>query len=196
MNKNISAVVLAGGKNGRFSGFNKAFLKINGKRIIDSTLDILKNIFREIIIVTNNYADFAEFHDITVVSDIVKNCGPVGGIYTGLKTINTDYAFFVASDMPFINKNLIEQILKLAYKKNTIAVMPCSEKGLEPLFAVYNKKIITGLEKAIETEKLSITKIIEKMDYDRLKLTEDETQFLININTASDFYRYSRPFAI
>jgi molybdopterin-guanine dinucleotide biosynthesis protein A len=52
MKKNMTGIILAGGKNSRM-GMEKAFLKIGGIRLIDRILGVYKEIFTEIIIVTN-----------------------------------------------------------------------------------------------------------------------------------------------
>ena len=49
----MTGVILAGGKSKRM-GTNKAFLEINGKRMIDQIVDIFKNTFEEVILVTNS----------------------------------------------------------------------------------------------------------------------------------------------
>jgi len=81
--KKFSGAILAGGENKRM-GSDKAFIEINSKRFIDTTLDKLKMFFDDIMIVTNDRTKFAEFRDIGVVEDLVKSCGPLGGIYSGL----------------------------------------------------------------------------------------------------------------
>ena len=51
--KNISGIILAGGKSRRM-GFFKPFLVIDGRRMIDVIIDRLRPFFGEIIIVTDN----------------------------------------------------------------------------------------------------------------------------------------------
>ena len=46
--KSITGVILSGGKNTRM-GFNKAFLKIDGERLIDRTIKIFRELFSEIM---------------------------------------------------------------------------------------------------------------------------------------------------
>lgn len=184
--KDVSAVILAGGKNSRLPVRNKAFLKFGKKRIIDLILDVLKDIFSQIIIVTNKPSDFSEFKDILVISDEVKNCGPVGGIYTGLRKIKTKSAFVIACDMPFVNKKIIEKILKISQKEKDITVVPFTDKGYEPLFAVYNREIVKGLEKAIKKKEWSVIKTVKIFPVRFIKLNRKETQCLANINTFSD----------
>jgi molybdopterin-guanine dinucleotide biosynthesis protein A len=48
---NMAASVLAGGKNSRMYGRNKAFIEMNGTPIIQRTIKLLAGIFEEIIIV-------------------------------------------------------------------------------------------------------------------------------------------------
>jgi molybdopterin-guanine dinucleotide biosynthesis protein A len=88
MKKDMTGIILAGGKNSRM-GTNKAFLEINGIRLIDNILAIYKKIFSEIIIVTNDPLSYTEFSETVIVTDIYKEKGALGGIYTGYFTPQT-----------------------------------------------------------------------------------------------------------
>ena len=92
MKKDMTGIILAGGKNSRM-GTNKAFLEIDGSRLIDKTINIYRKIFSEIIIVTNDPLSYIEFTDAAIVTDIYKGKGPLGGIYTGLFYSKNNYAF-------------------------------------------------------------------------------------------------------
>jgi molybdopterin-guanine dinucleotide biosynthesis protein A len=80
MKKDITGVILAGGKNSRM-GVNKAFLEIEGKRLIDNILDVYQTIFAEIIIVTNDPLPYTDFPDTVVVTDIYKGKGSRRNLY-------------------------------------------------------------------------------------------------------------------
>ena len=67
--KYASGIILAGGKNSRM-GTNKAFLEIDGNRLIDKIMDIYRRLFNEIIIVTNDPVSYIEFSDASIVTDI------------------------------------------------------------------------------------------------------------------------------
>ena len=45
--------------------------------------------------------------------DIIPRCGPLGGVYTALKTTRYDAVLFLACDMPLITSGLIGRFLKL-----------------------------------------------------------------------------------
>jgi len=98
--KEITGIILAGGKNSRMR-LPKAFLEINGRRIIDHSLSIYRKIFPEIIIVCNDPLSYTSFSEAMVVTDIYKSKGPLGGIHAGLFYAGKSHAFVTACDMPF-----------------------------------------------------------------------------------------------
>ncbi|MCG6536280.1 MAG: NTP transferase domain-containing protein [Syntrophales bacterium LBB04] len=73
----MTGVILSGGKSARM-GMNKAFLEIEGKRLIDRTMLMFRDVFREVILVTNSPLDYLD-QDCIIVSDIFKNKGALGG---------------------------------------------------------------------------------------------------------------------
>ena len=106
--KKMNAIILAGGKNSRIA-VKKAFIKINSNTIIENTIQLFKSEFNRVIIVANKIEDYLHF-GVEVISDTYKNIGPLGGIHAGLNASDTYYNFFVACDMPFINKKIIHML--------------------------------------------------------------------------------------
>ena len=76
MKKFGTAIILSGGKSSRM-GFDKQFLKIENRRLVDSMIQKLEKEFDEIIIVTNKPQEYLGLgHKITM--DILKEKGPLG----------------------------------------------------------------------------------------------------------------------
>ncbi len=44
--------------------------------------------------------------------DLVPRCGPLGGVYTALKTTQTDAVLFLACDMPFLGIEVLTSLLE------------------------------------------------------------------------------------
>ena len=110
MEKNCGCTILAGGKNSRMGGENKAFLTINGITVLDRMVNKLEGIFNEIIIVTNSPSEFEYLNRRCIITtDLIKNIGPLGGIYTALSITSKESVFFFPCDMPYLNIELIKK---------------------------------------------------------------------------------------
>ncbi|MCX5820100.1 MAG: molybdenum cofactor guanylyltransferase, partial [Deltaproteobacteria bacterium] len=105
----MTGVILSGGKNRRM-GENKAFLRIEGERLIDRTVRLFRTVFQEVIIVTGSPLDYLD-QQATIVTDILPEKGALGGIYTGLFYATEEHAFVTACDMPFLNRAFLEYMV-------------------------------------------------------------------------------------
>lgn len=184
----MTGIILSGGKNIRM-GSNKAFLKVGGERLIDRTTGIFKQIFDEIILVTNSPLDYLD-HDGIIATDIIKDKGALGGIYTGIFFASSEHVFISACDMPFLNISFIKHMAECAHGYDI--VVPRSVDGLQPLHAVYSKKCLPLMKKLIDRNQLKITGFFRGLK--TLEITEDviksfdpEGRMFINVNTRGDF---------
>ena len=187
MKTDIPGIILAGGKSSRM-GFPKAFLSVNGRRIIDIILEVFHRLFEEILIVTDNKDYFVEFKDVNVIQDLVNGFGPLGGIYTGLKAISTEKAFFIACDMPLLSSDLIERLLS-ASSSDYDCIVPYSQKGEEPLFAVYSIKVLPIIEDLLKKEDLSLNQLLKRSKCRFIKLEDKDLSSLFNVNTPEEFIK-------
>lgn len=184
----MTGIILAGGKNSRM-GTNKAFLEIDGNRLIDKTINIYREIFSEIIIVTNDPLSYIEFTDTAIVTDIYKGKGPLGGIYTGLFYSKNDHAFISACDMPFLNKDFIIYLTGQADKFDI--VVPQLSEGFQPLHAIYSQKCLSHIKKMLIADKLKITgfyKEVRLLSIPEEKITpfSQDGRLFLNVNTPED----------
>ena len=81
---NILAVVLAGGKSRRF-GSDKSQVKLGNKILIDYVLTEIIDLYKDILIVTNEPIKFLNSNKISITSDIKKDLGPLGGVFSAMK---------------------------------------------------------------------------------------------------------------
>lgn len=184
----ITGILLAGGKNSRM-GANKAFLEIDGIRLIEKALNIYRRIFSEIIIVTNDPLSYLEFTDAMLVTDIYQEKGPLGGIYTGLFYAKNDYAFACPCDMPFLNEDFIAYLIGQAGHHDVI--VPELADGYQALHAIYSRKCLPSIKRLLLMDKLKITGFYRDMRV--LTIGEDQTspfnkdgRLFHNLNTPED----------
>ena len=169
-------------------GENKAFLKIEGLPIIHRICGLFKELFQEVIIVTNETGLFANL-DSRIYADIIPNKGALGGLYTGLYFSRFHYSFCVACDMPFINKLLVEYLVSKIRDEDVI--VPRTNDGLQPLHALYSKNCLEPIKGVIDQGKY---KIIDFYDIVRVRIIEEEDfthldpskASFINVNTREE----------
>ncbi len=186
----MTGIILAGGRNLRM-GENKAFLTIQGERLIDRTQALLVQLFEEILLVTNSPLDYLGLK-VRTVADLLPGKGSLGGIYTGLFHASASHAFVVACDMPFLNRPLIQYLQGLA--KGYDIVIPRTPDGLQPLHAIYSQRCLPFMEKLLQRDNLRILDFFPKVRK-REVLPEEmlpfdpELKSFMNINTPEDLAR-------
>ena len=184
-----TGVILAGGQNTRFSGTNKAFIRVGGKRILDRIYGVFEELFEEIILVTNDPLQYLEW-SFNIVTDLFPCRSSLTGIHAGLFFTTTSHAFCAASDIPFLKKELVETILD-SIEPDIDIVIPATSKGLEPLCSVYSKKCLKPIEQQLIKQDLKIQKIFEKVRVKKLPeniLRQNDPDLLsfYNINSPDD----------
>lgn len=192
-----TAIILAGGKSERM-GFDKAFIEIGGRPILELITDRLNKIFDDIVIVTNSPANFSGLN-VRTTEDIIKGAGPLGGIHAGLIFSKSIYSFLTACDMPIVSTSYIEHMMGIALRSMPDAVI--SEKGdwVEPFHALYNKSLIRRIEQSIKEGRHGIFDALKGRDIIRIseeKVREysPDLELFTNLNNAKDLDRFVKGF--
>jgi molybdopterin-guanine dinucleotide biosynthesis protein A len=186
----ITGIILAGGKNLRM-GKNKAFLEVNGERIIDRTKTLFLEIFDEVLLVANSLPDYLGLN-LRMVADLYAGKGALGGIYTGLFHASHSHAFVAACDMPFLNKDLIRHLIDLSPGYDI--VIPKTQDGWQPLHAIYSQKCLPFMEDLIRKDNLKIIDFFHRVKKrevpteEILPLDPNLVSFL-NVNTPEELAR-------
>ena len=186
----ITGIILAGGKNLRM-GKNKAFLEVNGERIIDRIKNLFRELFDEVLLGTNSLPDYLDLN-LRMVADLHPAKGALGGIYTGLFHASHSHAFVAACDMPFLNKDLIRHLIDLS--PGYALVIPKTQDGWQPLHAIYSQKCLPFMEDLIRQDNLKIIDFFHRVKKREVP-TEEILPFdpnlasFLNVNTPDDLAR-------
>jgi molybdopterin-guanine dinucleotide biosynthesis protein A len=183
----MTGIILTGGKNTRM-GENKAFIEIHGEKIIDRTIRILRDVFDEIILVTNNPMEYLDY-DVKIVTDLIKGKSALGGIYTGLFYASGKHSFLCACDMPFLKGEFIEYMVE-KIDSNDI-VVPNPPDGYQPLHAIYSKGCLPRIRKFIDKDELKIRGFYKKaktrvIAADEIEKFDPERRMFLNVNSRED----------
>ena len=185
-----TGIILAGGKNLRM-GQNKAFLEVQGERIIDRINRIFVDLFDEVLLVTNSPRDYLDLN-LRIVADLYRERGSLAGIFTGLFHASFSHAFVAACDMPFLNPALIAHLVGLSPGYDI--VIPRTEDGLQPLHAVYSRKCLPFMEDLLREGNLKILDFFHRVKKREVPAEEmipldPHLSSFLNLNSPEDLSR-------
>jgi molybdopterin-guanine dinucleotide biosynthesis protein A len=186
----MTAVILAGGKNRRFGGIDKAFALVGNVPMIRSVIDKLQVVFDRILVISNSPEKYRGWPEVTVVSDIITNAGPLGGIHAGMKLSKTPYIFVVSCDMPYIDSDLIlRQTEYFSTLENIDALVPKVDSYFEPMHSIYRTDISEKLGQfLLSSSDYSIRAFLETVRTASMEVSHDQyiSGAFRNINRPGD----------
>ncbi len=187
----IAGVVLAGGSNRRFP-ILKGLMEVEGERVIDRNLRLLRRFFSQVLISTNR-PDAYFYTGAQLVGDLYPSIGPLVGICSSLITSEADALCVMACDMPFVRPELIDILIKSIGSGD--AVIFEHSGRLHPLLGIYRASLIPLMEQLInqkDTEMIGFIRQIECRiigEAEFPKLSGLGRSF-VNINTPEEYRRY------
>ena len=193
-----SGVILAGGRNSRFGGREKAFLPVGGKLLFERIYEVCRPLFDELILVTNNPAAYLRW-DLHIVTDIFAVRSSLTGIHAGLFYASNPYIFAVACDTPFLQPEVVSCLLA-SIDERFDAIMPETAKGREPLCAAYARRCLPAVERSLGKNLLKIQRVfrpgrIRAVGETLLRRRDPDLVSFFNINTPQDLAAAERMLA-
>lgn len=192
--------VLAGGQSRRV-GRDKAMIPFFGQPLIQHVCKVLEEVFTEVVIVCGPTRSY-DFLGLPVLTDLVSNSGPLGGIYTALKHSSDRAAFVVACDLPYINRDLVEYVLNFPSataleRKNfstptpALAKFPIQDRVRQPLCGWYSPGCVPVLADSLARAELGVFNFLEQIETVLVPITQDQkfyrNNLLFNLNTPEDW---------
>ncbi len=191
--KNYLGVILAGGQSRRM-GRDKAFLKFQGKRMIDLAVEKMTRIFPHVVI-SANHQKYGEW-GLELVFDKVPGKGPAGGILSVMEKYPEKDLVVLGCDLPFVPDDLLYFLMDM--KKDYDCVIPQENKKLHPLCAIYGHSCLPVFRKNLAQNKLKIQKILDELNTLVLPVNEDlpfySPHILANINTPEELKKWKNYF--
>jgi molybdenum cofactor guanylyltransferase len=192
-----SCIILCGGKGRRISR-DKGLIIIDDKPLVLHIINTVRYIVEEIILVLRDQEQAKTYKDILkdekisfqLLTDVIKDQGPLGGILTGLLCIKSRYALILPCDSPFIQKSFISKMFNFVEEQGDFdAYVPRWDDGhLEPLHSIYKKNISNIIENSLDEGRRDVRSLIglikvKFIDVDKLDKTGKTFK---NINKIED----------
>ncbi|OQY95440.1 MAG: hypothetical protein B6D37_05465 [Sphingobacteriales bacterium UTBCD1] len=180
----ITGYILAGGKSSRM-GTDKGLLTFHGEPLVLRIIKQLQESLNKVVIVSDNEA--YKYFGLEVTSDLVKEMGPAGGIYTALHHSRSNRVFITSCDMPFITSGGVRFIVQEAIHSQI--TLPLYEGKVQPLFGIYSRNCISGWKQLIDRGIIKLQKMITHFNLKQIDTDQNvlfNNSFFTNINDKTD----------
>ena len=188
MKRDVTALILAGGKATRFGGIAKHEIVVEGQTIFARQVGVLAPRVAEILV--SSPRDIAGYR---TVRDAVQGIGPLAGIAAGLAACRTSWLIVVAGDMPHITAALIDQLISRAlasidpHAADSADAIGIRINGLpEPLLCVLHTRTLPIVERRISAGDYKASRLLTDAQL-RVDWIEDaDPAALRNVNSPED----------
>lgn len=185
-----TVAIQAGGLSSRM-GRDKGLMTLDGLMMIEHVLGAVEGLCDDLIVTTNNPAQYAML-GLRTVPDVIPGAGALPGLRTALTAATGDYVLVVGCDMPFLNPELLRYELQQAFDLYPDIVLPRWEDTPQPFHAVYHRRhCLEAIEKALEKPDQSMTSfhtnlLIREIRPEEVTRFDPQGNTFFNVNTPED----------
>ena len=171
-------------------GKDKATLILGGGPLVKHVFDVVSGVFATTFVVSNHH-DKINGIEAPIVPDVLPLQSPIVGIATALIHARTPYVFVVACDMPYLNKDAIIYLIEALSGQGV--VVPKTNKGYEPLHAIYHRCCLSPLLTMIERGEMKVARlfryVLTREVGEHHSFVNGEQSVFANMNTVEDLRR-------
>jgi molybdopterin-guanine dinucleotide biosynthesis protein A len=122
--------------------------------------------------------------------DAMPSCGPLSGLWTGLKRSRASWVLFLACDMPSVQPGLLRRVIRTGlHRQVPVAVAVGDRLGFPVLLP---RQALDAVKAQIASGNLSLGALFRRLRANRVTVRGKEARELININTPADLARACR----
>jgi len=177
--KNITGIILAGGKSSRM-GTDKGFIVLNDMLFVEHIIKALQPLVGKIIIVSNN-SNYDKF-GFKRVPDLIKNSGPLAGLYSGLFHSETDNNLVLSCDIPFINTEVLQLLVNNIENDFQIIQFKSQNKTM-PLISLYKKECLETCKALLNKGEKRLRQVMNHVHTKTITIDPNLEHYVQNINT-------------
>jgi molybdopterin-guanine dinucleotide biosynthesis protein A len=191
--RDVTAVILAGGRARRMGGQDKGLIELNGMPLIAHALTALQGQVDTILINANRNTGRYAGMGYTVIADRHSGfSGPLAGMASALAVMQTRYLVTVPCDSPALPRDLVDRLLHARAVAGAELAVAHDGTRMQPVFALLQRSLRPGLEQFLDA---GGRKIDQWYARHRVALADfsDRPDAFTNVNTPHDLARLSRP---
>jgi len=190
LRNDLRGFILAGGASRRM-GRDKAQIPWGGGTLLTHAIEQMEPVASEVSIVGTLTAENLA---VPVLTDKIPGLGPLAGIHSALSRSTSDWNLILAVDLPLVTPELLAWIADFRVVASQTAIVPRVSSRLQPLCAIYHRKILPQIDQALVRRESSIRRLLERLgtriiEEDQLIASGFAPEMLFNVNTPEDLER-------
>ena len=147
--------------------------------------------FNEILVVSNSSIDFKHSEKISVIEDIKKNLGPLGGVLTAMKWIkdnNKDYKWISTfpADTPFFKRSILQKFLQDIQPEVSKLFFIKSNNTRHNIFGIWSIDLMDKLEEDLNKGERKVELWANSIGVKTINIEFQNEDPFFNINTKED----------
>jgi molybdopterin-guanine dinucleotide biosynthesis protein A len=194
--REIAGFILAGGASSRM-GKDKALLEISGIPLIIRTAERAEPLVSKVMIVGDpqkyGHLRLQVIPDQPISGSPIeeRSPGPLAGIATALSASNSSWNLILACDLPYLTTEWLRWLISRQRSPEAQAIVPRTQRGLEPLAALYHRDCFTPIAAALSRGTRKVTDALAELrvavvEEPEWSLLDPERRVLRNMNTPED----------
>jgi molybdopterin-guanine dinucleotide biosynthesis protein A len=169
-------------------GRDKAGLEFEGEPLAVRVLRVLRDVSDEILVASGDGERLAWLGE-RQIPDMANDAGPLAGLIAGLDAATAPLVTAVAVDMPYASAPVLRLLVDAWDGEDAVA--PRTERGLEPLHAVYASSAAAKLRSTFDAGERAIHRALVELQVREIGPEEwfvaDPTgRFALNLNRPQD----------
>jgi molybdopterin-guanine dinucleotide biosynthesis protein A len=144
--KEITGVILAGGRARRMGGIDKGLILLNGKPMVVHVIAALRAEIDNLLINANrNLEQYAAF-GYPVIPDIMDGyLGPLAGIASGMRAASSQYIVTAPCDSPLVANDLVRRLYETLTREGADISVAHDGERMHPVFALMRRDLLPSL---------------------------------------------------
>ena len=185
-NKDITAVILAGGQGRRMGGQDKGLIEFDGKPLAALLVDSLRLQGVDIVINANrNHVRYQSFGCPVVSDQLADYQGPLAGFASAMSAVDSAFILTLPCDGPLLVDDYVARFIA-SYEQNGAAVQVAFDGDrLQPVHAMIKVDLLPSLTNFLDNGDRKIDRWYAQHDYARVDFSDCANMFR-NINTPAD----------
>lgn len=176
-----TAIILAGGKSVRM-GEDKGLMLVNNKPMIQGVIDAVLPLTPTVLIAANN-PNYEKF-GFPVISDMVKDKGPLAGLVNGLSHSSSELNWVISCDTPYLQTSFLIELMNQI--EGFDAVVPVYEGKTHPLIAVYRKSSLKHFEENLALNRLKMMDLLNGLKVNYFNANTYDSCNFKNLNSKAE----------